>query len=69
LIYLKKFSPNVCRKTSEEHFLKGRTEKRSAQVAQKLFGKFGKIWAKILCTPKNLLAPTPMTYGNNQQRC
>jgi len=23
-------------------------------------GKFGKIWAKILCTPQNLLAPTRM---------
>ena len=23
-------------------------------------GKLGKIWAKILCTPKRLLAPTPM---------
>ena len=23
-------------------------------------GKFGKIWAKLLFTPKNLLAPTPM---------
>jgi len=26
-------------------------------------GKFGKIWAKILCTPKNLIAPTPMRDG------
>jgi len=26
------------------------------------FGKFEKIWAKILCTPNNLLAPTPTVY-------
>jgi len=25
-----------------------------------ILGMFGKIWAKFLCTPKNLLAPTPM---------
>ena len=31
-------------------------------VAQNYFSKFGKIRAKILCTPKNLPAPTPMTY-------
>ena len=23
-------------------------------------GKFGEIWTKILCTPQNLPAPTPM---------
>jgi len=60
LLYFKKLSPNVCRKTSEVHFLKGDIKKRSAKAAQKLLGKLGKIWAKILCTPKNLLAPTPM---------
>jgi len=60
LLYFKKLSPNVCRKTSEDHFLKGHTKKRSAKVAQNFLGKFGKIWAKILCTPKNLIAPTPM---------
>jgi len=36
-------------------------EKIFAQkVAQKFFGKFGKIRAKILCTPKHLPAPTSM---------
>ena len=60
LLYFKKLSPNVCRKTSEDHFLKGHTKKRSAKVAQNFLGQFGKIWAKILCTPKNLIAPTPM---------
>jgi len=65
LIYLKKFSPNVCRKTSEEHFLKGRTEKRSAQVAQKLFGQ---VWKNL---GKNPLHPQKFacsyTYDLRQQ--
>jgi len=64
LLYFKQLSPNVCRKTSEDHFLKGHTKKRSAKVAQNFLGQFGKIWAKILCTPKNLIAPTPMKSTN-----
>ena len=35
-------------------------KKFAGKVAQNFSGKFGKIWAKILRTPKNLLAPTPM---------
>jgi len=49
-------APNVCRKTSDGHLFGDHTKKRSAKVAQ----LFGKIWAKILCNPKTLLAPTPM---------
>jgi len=33
------------------------------KVAQKSFGQFGEIRAKILRTPKNLPAPTPMQCG------
>jgi len=40
------------------HDLSGR--KSVGNVAQKLLGKFGKIGAKILRTPKNLPVPTPM---------
>jgi len=32
-------------------------------------GKFGKIWAKILPTPKNLSAPAPMTEEMSGTHC
>jgi len=51
LLYFKKLSPNVCRKTSENHFLKGHTKKRSAKLAQKLFGQ---VWKNL---GKNPLLP------------
>ena len=50
----------VCRKTIEDNFVEVAPQKRSAKVARQFLGKFGKILTKILCTPKNLLAPTPM---------
>ena len=31
------------------------------KLEDNFLGTFGNIWAKILCTPKNLLAPTPVT--------
>jgi len=37
---------------------------QSVNVARQLFGQVGKLWAKILSTPKNLLAPTPMHNTN-----
>ena len=41
-------------------------EKICEQKAHKSFsGKFGEIRAKILCTPKNLPAPSPMTLTAN----
>jgi len=54
--------PNVCRKTSKDHFLEV-TPKIDLQNLHNFLGKFGKIWAKILCTPKNSLAPIPMTQS------
>jgi len=30
------------------------------KLHKNFFGKFGKIWAKILCTAKNLLTATPL---------
>ena len=35
-------------------------KKLAGKVTQNFSGKFGKIWAKILRTPKNVLAPTLM---------
>jgi len=62
---LKKMAPNVCRITwrpfSEVIPKEGLLEKIFAQkVAQNFSGKFGEIREKILRTPKNLPAPTPM---------
>jgi len=61
LLYFKKLSSNVCRKTSEDHFLKGHTKKRSAKVAQKLFWE---VWKNL---GKNPLHPQKFacscTYG------
>ena len=76
LFYFKKLSPNVCRKTSEDHFLKGRTKNGRQKLHKNFLGKFRKIWAKILCTPKNVIAPTPMSTASlfwflveTQQKC
>jgi len=59
---------NICRKTNEDLF-GGDTKKdlkyslwenNFRQKSHNNFsGKFGNIWAKILRTPKNLLAPVP----------
>ena len=38
-------------------------------VAQKCFGKFGKICVKFLCPPKNLLAPTPILKTDHRISC
>ena len=55
-----KMAPNVCRKISEEHFLEVIPKNGRQKLHDNFLGKFGKIWAKILCTPKNMPAPTPM---------
>jgi len=39
---------------------------RSQKSHNNFSGKFGKIRAKILRTPKNLLAPTPMEGTSNK---
>jgi len=49
--------PNVCRKTSEDHFFGSHTKETVGKVARQ---HFGNVWAKIFCNPKNFLAPTPM---------
>jgi len=53
-------APNICRKTSKDHFLEATPKNGRQNVHDNFLGKFGKGWAKILCTPKNSLAPTPM---------
>jgi len=53
-------APNVCRKTGEGHFLEVRPKHGRKNLPDNFLGKFGKIWAKILCTPKNVLAPAPV---------
>ena len=60
LFYLKKLSPQRLQDNKWRPFFKGHTKKRSAKLHKNFLGKIGKIWAKILCTPKNLIAPTPM---------
>jgi len=52
-------APNVCRKTSKDHFLEV-TPKKSQQNLHNFLGKFGKIWAKIL-SPQNFACSH--TYG------
>jgi len=61
---------NVCRKTHEDLSLMFIPRKvffmifvggnMQAMLHKNFSGKFGKIWSKILCTPQNLPAPTPM---------
>ena len=53
-------APNVCRITSKDHFLEATPKNGRQNLHDNFLGKFGKFWAKILCTPKNSLAPTPM---------
>ena len=67
-----KMAPNICRKTQSRPFFGGHTKIRSSCslwekiCGQKSFsGKFGEIRAKILCTPKTLPAPSPMTLTAN----
>ena len=52
-------APNVCRKTSKDHFLEATPKNGQQNLHDNFLGKFGNVWAKILCTPKNPLAPTP----------
>jgi len=59
----------VRRKTSENHFFEVTTQKRPAKFHDNILGKFGKIWAKIRCIPKNLLASTPMAVIHNSNIC
>jgi len=55
-----KMAPNVCRKIGEDHFFVV-TPKNGWQKLHNFLGKnCTTFWAKILRTPKNLLAPTPM---------
>jgi len=68
LLYLKKWCPTFAENT-RRHFLMVTSEKvfmmfvggnLQVKVGQKLFGQFWVNRARILCTPKNLPAPTPM---------
>jgi len=63
---LGKMAPKVCRKTREDPvFGRSHHKNRRQKLHDNVFGKFGKIWAKIFCTPKNLLAPTTMCQTIN----
>jgi len=53
-------APNICSKTSKEHFLEVTTKNGRQNLHDNFLAKFGKIWAKMLCTAKNSLAPTPV---------
>jgi len=55
-----KMPPSVCRKGSEDHFLEVTPRNGRQNLHDNFLGKFRKIWAEILFTPKNLLAPAPM---------
>jgi len=46
-------APNICRKTSEDDFLEITPKNSPQKLEDNFLGKFGKIWAKILCTRKN----------------
>jgi len=68
VVWLQKMVPNVCR-TNDDLLFEGHTKRSSwylwdksyRQKSQNSFsGKFGEIRAKILRTPKYLLAPPPM---------
>jgi len=58
----KKMAPSVCRKWShtKNHPKKGVHDLWGRKSHKNILGKFGEIWAKILRTPKNFPAPTPM---------
>jgi len=61
-------TPNICRKTSEDHFLEVTPKDSPKKLEDNFLCKFGIIWTKIHCTPKNLLAPTPMARGHQVAR-
>jgi len=63
VVSFQKMGPNVYRETSKDHFLKVTPKKGRRKLRDNFLGKFGKICAKILCTPKNLLAPTPVLFN------
>ena len=62
VVWLRKMALKVCRKTSGDHFLEVTPQTPLEKVARldNFLGRFGEIWAKILCTPKNVLAPAPV---------
>jgi len=47
-----KMAPNVFRKTRVDHFLDATSKNGRHMLNNNFLGKFGKIWAKILCTSK-----------------
>jgi len=65
VVWLQKLRPIFAEKQMKTSFWgvtskKGVDEKLCAKVAQKLFGQVSENSGKILCTPKNLPAPTPL---------
>ena len=67
--WLYKMAPKVCRKTHKDLLLRSHKKRLHVPFWEKIcrqklhknfFGQFGEIRGKILCIPKNLLAPTPV---------
>jgi len=54
-------APNILQKNKRKPSFWSSQQKWSAKLGRQLFGQ---VWPKILCTPKNLLAPTPMFRRN-----
>jgi len=55
-----KWRPTFEEKQVKTIFWRSHQKNGPQELEDNFLGKFGKIWAKIHCTPKNLLAPTPM---------
>jgi len=60
LFGFEKWRSRFAEKQVKTIFIEVTPQKRSAKVARQLFGQVWENLSKILCNPKNLLAPTPM---------
>jgi len=57
-----KWHPGFAENQIKTICLKATLQKWLAKVERQLFGRVREIWAKVLCTPKILLALTPMVF-------
>jgi len=65
LFDFKKWRPRFAEKQVKTIFWGPHHKNGRQKLYDNFFGKFGKIWIKILCTPKDLLASTPMCQTIN----
>jgi len=65
LFDFKKWRPRFAEKQVKTIFGGSHHKNGRQKLHDNFFVKFAKLWAKILCTPKNLLAPTPMCQTIN----